>query len=127
MYVRILSVKQLRKPDVIEKPNVQLDEQNAITASGENGDAVANLNPTDPNVNPPSNFYKCKQTPITYTQATTCPQRDKMLPTFISIEQNKELGQDDPSPITSCWKCKSNAAVVDVCGVRFLQIQQIKN
>lgn len=69
MYVRILSVKQLRKPDVIEKPNVQLDEQNAITASGENGDAVANLNPTDPNVNPPSSFFKCKQTnQITYTK-----------------------------------------------------------
>lgn len=48
MYV----IQQFRHTDVIaEKPNVQIDEPNAIPASGENGDSIANLKPTDPNVN----------------------------------------------------------------------------
>lgn len=48
MYV----IQQFRHTDVIaENPNVQIDEPNAIPASGENGDSVGNLKPTDPNVN----------------------------------------------------------------------------
>lgn len=50
---------QLRKPtqkDVIEKPNLQLDEQNAQTASGESGDGVGNNPTNDANVN----GFNCK-------------------------------------------------------------------
>lgn len=45
----------MRKPiqkDVIEKPNLQLDEQNVVqTASGESGDGVGNNPTNDANVN----------------------------------------------------------------------------
>lgn len=52
-------VMQLRKPtqkDVIEKPNLQLDEQNVQTASGESGDGVGKNPTNDANVNE----FNCK-------------------------------------------------------------------
>lgn len=67
----------MRKPiqkEVIEKPNLQtIDEQNALTTSGENGDGVGNNPTNDANVNE----FNCKQ------------QLLILLPPLLHIQQNK--------------------------------------